>query len=161
MNLIYTPLEFTVGTNGRAEIITTPFIRGMWDATTSELMTFFTSSLQTTASQEYYYEIWSSASLNCENKEKVFSVAYGHVSGSGSQYNNANVENTSGDTPSKSIYNQFKQMCLDGDEGGLKLSGSLIPMTHFYVVSINRDKFGDKMVFLIMTLLEVKLFQKV
>jgi hypothetical protein len=145
ISLIYKPLEFTAAPNGRAEIITTPFIRGMWDDTTSELMTFFTSSLQTTASQEYYYEIWSSSSLSCENREKVFSVAYGHVSGSGSRYNNANIENTSGDTPSKSIYNQFKQMCLDGDEGGLKLSGSALPLTHFYVVSINRDKFGDKL----------------
>ena len=71
-SLIYKPLEFTAGPNGRAEVITTPFIRGMWSDTTSELMTFYTSSLQTTASQEYYYEVWSSASLNCENNEKVF-----------------------------------------------------------------------------------------
>lgn len=145
MSYIYKKLDYTIDPKtGRAQIITTPIIRSMWDNTTSNLLTFHTSSTQTTSSKQYYYEIWSSQVLTCED-ERMFSIAYGHVSGSGSQYNNSNVENTSGDTPSKSIYNQFKQICLDGDEGGLKLSGSTIPMTHFYAISINRDKFGDKL----------------
>lgn len=145
MSYIYKKLDYTIDPKtGRAQIITTPIIRSMWDNTTSNLLTFHTSSTQTTSSQEYYYEIWSSLSLTCDD-ERMFSVSYGHVSGSGSQYNNSNVESTSGDTPSKAIYNQFKQICLDGDEGGLKLSGSTVPMTHFYAISINRDKFGDKL----------------
>lgn len=145
MSYIYKKLDYTIDPRtGRAQIITTPFIRSMWDSTTSNLLTFHTSSTQPTSSQEYYYEIWSSAALTCDD-ERMFSITYGHVSGSGSQYNNGDVENTSGDTPSKSIYNQFKQLCLDGNEGGLKLSGSTSPMTHFYAIAINRDKFGDKL----------------
>ena len=145
MSNIYKKVDYTLSSTGRgAQTITTPIIRSMWDATTSNLLTFHTSSTQTTSSQQYYYEIWSSATLTCDD-ERMFSITYGHVSGSGSQYNNSNVESTSGDTPSKSIYNQFKQLCLDGDEGGLKLSGSATPITHFYAITINRDKFGDKL----------------
>jgi hypothetical protein len=145
MSNIYKKVDYTLSSTGiGAQTITTPIIRSMWDATTSNLLTFHTSSTQTTSSQQYYYEIWSSATLTCDD-ERMFSITYGHVSGSGSQYNNSNVESTSGDTPSKSIYNQFKQLCLDGDEGGLKLSGSATPITHFYAITINRDKFGDKL----------------
>ena len=119
MSYIYKKLDYTIdATTGRSQIITTPMIRSMWDSTTSNLLTFHTSSTQTTSSQQYYYEIWSTSSLTCDD-ERMFSITYGHISGSGSLYNNSNVEITSGDTPSKAIYNQFKHICLDGDEGGL------------------------------------------
>ena len=57
--------------------------RGLWSSGTGELLTFFTSSVQTASSREYYYAVWSSASLDCEDAQ-VFSVAYGHYAGSGS-----------------------------------------------------------------------------
>lgn len=113
---------------------------GLWNPNTATLTTFFTSSTQNTASQEYYYEIWGSASLSC-NDEKMFSVAYGHVSGSGS----LNVGGDLDDTPSRAIYSQYKLLCLDGDEGNFYLSGSTAPITHFYAININRSKFGDKL----------------
>lgn len=114
--------------------------RGLWDTGTAELLTFFTSSLQTTASKEYYYEVWGSASLSCDD-EKMFSVAYGHISGSGS----LNEGGEKDDTPSRAIYSQFRHLCLDGNEGGFYLSGSTEPIEDFYVININRDKFGDKL----------------
>lgn len=119
---------------------TTGTARGLWSKGTAELLTFFTSSTQTSASQDYYYEIWGSASLSCE-EERMFSVAYGHVSGSGS----INEGGEADDTPSRAIYSQYKLNCLDGDEGAFILSGSTEPLEHFYVININRDKFGDKM----------------
>jgi len=124
-------------------IASSSFITPLWGTGTSELLTFFTSSTQTTSSQDYYYEVWGSASLSCDD-ERMFSVAYGHTSGSGSTWAGGSDANKS-DTPSTSIYSQYKLMCLDGDEGGLKLSGSNTPMTDFYVININRNKFGDKL----------------
>ena len=124
-------------------IASSSFIRPLWGAKTGELLTFFTSSTQTTSSKEYYYEVWGSASLSCD-EERMFSVAYGHVSGSGSSWAGGS-DLDKGDTPSTSIYSQYKLMCLDGDEGGLKLSGETTPITDFYVITINRDKFGDKL----------------
>ncbi len=125
---------------GQGKTTTTATARGLWAAGTAELLTFFTSSLQTSASQEYYYEIWGSASLSC-NDEKMFSVAYGHVSGSGS----VNQGGEADDTATRAIYSQYKLSCLDGDELGISLSGSTEPLEDFYVININRDKFGDKL----------------
>ncbi len=119
---------------------TTGTTRGLWAAGTGELLTFFTSSTQTTASQDYYYEVWGSASLSCA-EESMFSVTYGHISGSGSM----NEGGETNDTPSRAVYSQYKLMCLDGDEQGFYLSGSEVPVEDFYVININRDKFGDKL----------------
>jgi hypothetical protein len=114
--------------------------RGLWAVGTAELLTFFTSSTQTNASKEYYYEVWGSASLSCDD-EKMFSVTYGHISGSGS----LNEGGEKDDTPSRAVYSQYRNICLDGNEGGFYLSGSNQPIEDFYVININRDKFGDKL----------------
>ena len=119
---------------------TTGTTRGLWNAGTAELLTFFTSSTQTTSSKDYYYEVWGSASLSCD-EERMFSVAYGHVSGSGSRNEGGEAD----DTPTRAIYSQYKLMCLDGNEGGFILSGSTESLEDFYVININRDKFGDKL----------------
>ena len=119
------------------------YTRGLWDKEVGELLTFFTSSAQNVSSKDYYYEVWSSASLECSD-EQMFSVAYGHVSGSGS----ANVGGNSNDTPSRAIYSQYKLSCLDGNENGFVINGSngyTKTLTHFYVININRSKFGDKL----------------
>lgn len=133
--MIYMPIPST-----QPKPTATGTARGLWGTGTAELLTFFTSSTQTSASQDYYYEIWGSASLSCD-EERMFSVAYGHVSGSGS----INEGGEADDTPSRAIYSQYKLMCLDGNEGGFYLSASTEPLEDFYVININRDKFGDKM----------------
>jgi hypothetical protein len=74
----------------------------------------------------------------------MFSVAYGHVSGSGS----ANIGGNANDTPSRAIYSQYKLSCLDGNENGFVINGSngyTKTLTHFYVININRSKYGDKL----------------
>lgn len=123
---------------------TTGTARGLWAAGTAELLTFFTSSIQSSDSKNYYYETWGSASISCAD-EVMFSVAYGHVSGSGS----LNEGGEADDTPSRAIYSQYKLMCLDGDENGFTLPTNIVgnneKIEDFYVVNINRDKFGDKM----------------
>jgi hypothetical protein len=119
---------------------TTATARGLWAAGTAELTTMFTSSVQSSGSKDYYYEVWGSSSISCAD-EIMYSVAYGHVSGSGSISEGGEAN----DTPSRAIYSQYKLMCLDGDEGGFRLSGSTDYMADFYVININRDKFGDKM----------------
>ncbi len=119
------------------------YTRGLWEKDVAELITFFTSSAQNISSKDYYYEVWSSASLECSD-EQMFSVAYGHVSGSGS----ANIGGNSNDTPSRAIYSQYKLSCLDGNENGFVINGSngyTKTLTHFYVININRSKFGDKL----------------
>lgn len=113
--------------------------RGLWTSGTGELLTFFTSSLQTTSSKEYYYEIWSSASLDCEDAQ-IFSVTYGHIDGSGS----ISQGGESSDTPTRAIYSQYRLLCLDPNERIFHLSGS-IPIYDFYAINFNRSKVGDKL----------------
>lgn len=122
------------------KISTTGYARGLWGTNTAELLTFFTSSTQTSSSQEYYYEVWGSASLSC-NDERMFSVTYGHVSGSGSVNQGGNLD----DTATRAIYSQYKLSCLDGDESGIILGGQTQPIADFYAININRDRFGDKL----------------
>ena len=132
-------------------IYTTTPTRPLWGSNIGfTLNNFYTSSLQTATSKQYYYEVWASASLTC-NDERMFAVAYGNISGSGSSYDTDDTSLT-GDTPTRAIYNQHRLLCLDGDEVGLLLSGSRAtelltntPLEHFYAVSINRDRFGDKL----------------
>lgn len=111
--------------------------RGLWGADTPELLTFFTSSTQTAISKTAHYEVWGSASLSCEDV-KMFSVAYGHISGSGSTSDSADLT----DTVTKAIYDQYRLVCLDGETSFTLEDDS--KMDHFYVVNINRSKYGDK-----------------
>lgn len=138
---IFSPVARPIGPDGRPreepeKVIET---RGLWSNGTGELLTFFTSSLQNTSSREYYYEIWSSASLDCEDSQ-IFSVAYGHFMGSGS----LSQGGESGDTPSRAIYSQYRLLCLDPGEKLFYLSGST-PMYDFYAINFNRSKVGDKL----------------
>lgn len=115
--------------------------RGLWSSGTGELLTFFTSSIQTTASREYYYEIWSSASLDCEEAQ-IFSVAYGHYAGSGS----LSQGGESSDTPTKAIYSQYRLICLEKTESLFSLGNTAgTTLFDFYAINLNRSKMGDKL----------------
>jgi hypothetical protein len=148
---IYFPITTLMDQINSPMIYTDTPTRPLWGSNIGFTLTnFYTSSLQTATSKQYYYEIWASASLTCDD-ERMFAVAYGNISGSGSLYDADDLSLT-GDTPTRAIYNQHRLLCLDGDEVGLLLSGSRAtelltntPLEHFYAVSINRDKFGDKL----------------
>lgn len=124
--------------------------KGLWSPTLGELKTFFTSSTQYSASKDYHYEIWSSASLVCGD-EVMFSVAYGHISGSGS----VSAGGQTGDTPTRAIYSQYKTMLLDGEPNAASSAiGSTesnfflangTKINDFYAINISRDRFEDKL----------------
>jgi hypothetical protein len=122
--------------------------KGLWGPTLGELTSFFTSSVQSSASKTYHYEIWRSASLDCGD-EDVFSVAYGHFAGSGSR----GVGGQIGDTPTRAIYSQYKTMLLETDPSLPTGVGGPTTFTladgnsleHFYAINIKRDRFEDKL----------------
>lgn len=117
------------------------FTRGLWADGTGELLTFYTSSTQNSASKQYYYQVWSSASSNCDD-QSVFSVAYGHISGSGS----LNSGGESSDTPSRAIYSQYRLICLDPSENVFRLKDTNSTVVDdFYVINFDRAKLGDKL----------------
>lgn len=115
------------------------YTRGLWASGTGELFTFFTSSVQNTASKEYYYQVWGSASNDCTDVEE-FSVAYAHISGSGSLSQGGEA----GDTATRAIFSQQKLLCLEPNISGFTLGDGTV-MNHFYVINFNRNKVGDKL----------------
>lgn len=126
------------GNNKSSEKIV--FTRGLWANTTGDLFTFYTSSTQNTASKEYYYQIWSSSSLSC-NDDSIFSIAYGNMKGSGSLNSGGEVS----DTPSRAIYSQYRLICLDPNQTTFTHKDSnSTEIEHFYVINFNRTKLGDK-----------------
>ena len=137
---IYFPIGKPLDSDGRMmakpeRVIKT---RGLWSESSGELLTFYTSSVQSQTSKKYYYEVWSQPSVECDI-EDMFSVAYGHIHGSGSRSDGGDVN----DTPSRAIYSQYKLKCLERGESFELGDGTSIP--HFYVINFNRDRMGDKL----------------
>jgi len=119
-----------------AESVTAP----VWSNSVIELATFFTSSAQVAgASGQYYYNVYQTASDDTTAAVQ-FSVAYGDVVGSGSLHFNLAV---SGASPSKTIYGQYRSLVL-GDEEGNFVFGSETG-SHFYVISIDRARYKEKL----------------
>lgn len=138
-------------------IDTTVTVKGLWDDSIGELLTFYTSSNQYSGSKSYHYSIAYSASSDCGD-EDVFSVAYGHYAGSGS----TGVGGQISDTPSRAIYGQYRTMLLDGNptassaiNANIKFAGpyvlskvdssAKVEYDDIYAVTINRSKFKDKL----------------
>lgn len=124
--------------------------KGLWSPTLGELRTFFTSSTQPSASKSYYYEVWSSSSLVCGD-EVMFSVAYGHISGSGAVV----ASGQDVDTATRAVYGQYKTMLLENDPTSVSAAeasdvsqfvlGNGTKLDQFYAINIARDRFEDKL----------------
>lgn len=140
---IFSPVARPIGSDGlpRTEPERIIATRGLWADGTGELLTFYTSSIQSTASREYYYEVWSSSSLEC-NDAQMFSVAYGHYAGSGSLSQGGETS----DTATKAIYSQYRLLCLDPNETVFHLNNvDNASIYDFYAINFNRAKVGDKL----------------
>jgi hypothetical protein len=110
--------------------------RALWSGNVGNLLTFFTSSAQTATQKRYYYEIFNSASTAC-GSEAQFSIAYGHALGSGSADEGGQVN----DTPSRAIYSQYKQLCLDPGSTRFSIGGRTV--NGIYVINVNRARMRE------------------
>jgi len=110
--------------------------RAMFSNNVGNLITFFTSSAQTAAQKTYYYELYNSAS-SAPTAEAQFSVAFGHRFGSGSAGEGGQVD----DTPSRAIYSQYRQLCLDA---GIKsFTNNGVNSNYIYILNFNRSRLKD------------------
>lgn len=98
--------------------------------------TFFTSSEQTSTQKSYYYELYNSAST-AATAESQFSIAFGHRYGSGSESDGGQVS----DTPSKAIYAQYRQICLDPGTSVFSIGSS--SSNYIYALTMNRARMKD------------------
>jgi len=110
-----------------------------WDNYISSLTSFYTSSLQSLTSYQYYLDIYASnpntSSTSSITSNIQFSIAYGDRDGSGSvQYSPASP----GLSPTRTIYGQFVNLLLGEDENA---SFDFGPNSNecFFAIVINRS----------------------
>jgi hypothetical protein len=122
--------------NAKTEVVTT----GLWSGDEGQLTQFFTSSVQSIAASGYYYlDVYDNSG------EVQFSIAYGHVNGSGSM-NLSN--NPSALLATKATYAQYRSMLLDPTDTKFSFennAGTAIDANGIYVINLSRSRFREKM----------------
>ena len=111
--------------------------RGLWTNNVGELITFWTSSYQSSTQKSYYIEVYD-GNPTLSTSEPQFSIAYGHRLGSGSYSTGPDY-----DAPSKAIYGQYQQTLLPSTQTqftfGTRASNDI------YAITINRSRLRDKL----------------
>ena len=116
----------------------------VWSGGTATLQAFFTSSVQSASSGDYYYDVYDKVSTD-STREVQFAVSYGHYEGSGSKSTSA------GNNPTKAIYRQFRNICLKNAESTTKFNfnangdGTTYQANDIFVISVNRARYREKM----------------
>ena len=131
---IFTRFETSDIVPNQEEIVT----RALFSNNDGNLTTYFTSSGQTSTQKRYYYEIFNSSS-NSLGAEAQFSIAYGNYNGSGSADEGGQIN----DTPTRAIYGQYKQLCLDPGENKFTINGK--STNSIYVININRARLRESL----------------
>lgn len=129
---IYTRFDSGDIVPNQEEIVT----RAMWSNNVGNLLTFYTSSAQTAGSKEYYYGIYNSSSGDCGSQPQ-FAIAWGHKLGSGSADQGGQIN----DTPSRAIYGQYKQLCLEPEQDRFTIGGTATDS--IYVINVNRARMRE------------------
>jgi len=115
----------------------------MWSGDLTNLVTFFSSSTQESEkSGDFFLNVYKdnigiAASSSAESQ---FSIAYGHILGSGSAYFNALVPDK---TPTRDIYGQFRSLIYGDESTPFQFGGSSYTSKDIIVLSINRARFKE------------------
>ena len=112
----------------------------MWSNSVTTMTTFYTSSAQeTTNTGKFYTEVYNNT-VGLTGTETQFSVAYGHVSGSGAAPFNSLV---SENTPTRDVYGQFRTLILGDEESAFNFGGSNGVSRDIMVINLNRSRFRE------------------
>lgn len=114
--------------------------KGLFSCNSGSMLTFYTSSLETSIQNTYYREIYT-GDCNCDGPgtEPQFSIAYGNYHGSGSLDLTGNLNN---DTPSRAIYAQMAQTLLNPTDHKFTINGR--DTDNIYVLNFNRARWRER-----------------
>ena len=116
----------------------------MWSGNTVQLNNFFSWSLQeSTVPQGRFYLNVFKDNVNLQasqSAESQFSIAYGHVSGSGSSYFNPLVPDK---TPTRDIYGQYRSLIYGDENSAFYFGGTQYVSRDIIVISVNRARFKE------------------
>ena len=119
-----------------ADSITAP----AWSNNSTTLSEFFTDSGQISrTSGDYYYNVYQTGS-GISTAAIQFSIAYGHLHGSGSIPFNPGVDEYA---PSQVVYKQFRNLVNGTEETNLNFAGTTVKSV--YALSIERARFKEKL----------------
>ena len=126
---------------GKVETVTT----GLWSGDNGSLSTFFTSSIQTSASLEYYLNVYNADPATDETAEVQYAVAFGNKYGSGSTSLAVDDNSTQA---TKATYAQYRQILLEQNDEFFSFesaSGGTIDSEDIYVVNVARARYKESM----------------
>ena len=121
----------------------------VWSGGATTLTAFYTSSVQSGSSGDYYYDVYDKAQTDT-TRQVQFAVSYGHIDGSGS------LSTTAGNNPSKAIYRQFRNICIknsssetrfnfDADGEGTTYDASAGGQGYdIFAINVNRARYREK-----------------
>jgi hypothetical protein len=115
----------------------------MWSGDISYLTTFFSSSTQESSPAGKFFLNVYKDNVNLDafkNSESQFSIAYGHINGSGSAYFNALVPDR---TPTRDIYGQFRSLIYGDESTPFQFGGTNYTSKDIIVLSVNRARFKE------------------
>ena len=124
---------------GKVETVTT----GLWTGDTGSLGTYFTSSVQTAASTQYYLNVYSTDPATDASAEVQYAVAYGNKYGSGSV---SLANDDSSVTATKATYAQYRQILLEQDDDLFSFdsaSGVSHDSNDIFVINIARARYKE------------------
>jgi len=120
---------------GQQEIVTAT----AWSDNSAQLSTFFTSSTQSGSSGAYYLDLYNKDINSDTTALSQFSIAYGHMAGSGSYKTTGGRD---GDAPSKAIFSQYKTLLLpDGTSTWVTHDGTNTRnVNEIFAINFNRAR---------------------
>ena len=113
---------------------------GLWSGGVGTLQAMHTSSTQSGSSGKYYYDVYKTDPSSDSEAEIQFSMAFGHLDGSGS----AGILGTSyTDRPSAAVYSQFRNLLLAPNDTKFTFAPSK-DVKHIYALSMARARMREK-----------------
>ena len=117
---------------------------GMWADGAGTLTSFFTSSAAEVSYGTYYLDVWDKNPTSDTTATVQFSVAYGHIHGSGS----TGALGVDGNRESATIYRQLANTLLGPTEDRFTFEasdGAHTTPSYIYAISIARQQLREKM----------------
>ncbi len=119
-----------------SELITAP----LWSRDYYVLTASFSSSAQQVGTSGKYYLNVYNLTYGASGSEVQYSLAYGHVSGSGSALFNGAVD---GKSPTRDIYGQYRNLIYNDETALFNFGGSNGNSKDLFAININRSRYKE------------------
>ena len=116
---------------------------GIWSSGANTLSSgmFFTQSAQSSSTGNYFFDVYKTSPATDSEAEIQFSLAYGHLHGSGSK---GTVGSATGNRASAAIHAQLVNLLLPPNSDRFTYANSTTSK-HFFVISLKRARMREKM----------------